>query len=128
VLKVYGYYTTDWKANLGAFVVFQSGQPWEKWSNALYGSSSTSTSLAAGRFAEPAGSRRSPSHWQIDLNYTQDFKVGSMPTLKFRADLFNVTDRQTGYRYQPYEFAADFGQPRSNFLPRRLQFSVRMDF
>lgn len=128
VLKLYGFYTTDWKANVGAFFVFQSGQPWEKWSNAFYGSTSTSTSLAASRFAEPAGSRRSPSHWQLDLNYTQEFKLGSMPTLKFRADLFNVTDRQTGYRYQPYDFAADFGQARSNFLPRRLQFSVRMDF
>jgi len=128
VLKFYGFYTTDWKANIGAFFVFQSGQPWEKWSNTYYGSSSTSTSLAASRFAEPAGSRRSPSHWQIDLNYTQEFKWGAMPALKFRADLFNVTDRQTGYRFQPYDFAADFGQARSTFLPRRLQFSVRMDF
>jgi len=128
VLKMYGFYTTDWKANIGAFFVFQSGQPWEKWSNAYYGSTSTSTGVAASRFAEPAGSRRSPNHWQIDLNYTQNFQWGSLPTLKFRADLFNVTDRQTGYRFQPYDFAADFGQARSTFLPRRLQFSVRMDF
>lgn len=128
VLKMYGFYTTDWNANVGAFFVYQSGQPWERWSCAFYGSTSTALGSCGSRFAEPAGSRRSPNHWQLDLNYTQNFQWGSLPTLKFRADLFNVTDRQTGYRFQPYEFAADFGQARSTFLPRRLQFSVRMDF
>ena len=59
---------------------------------------------------------------------TQNFKIGSLPTLKLRADVFNVLDRQTGYNIQQVEFAANYGQPRSYFLPRRVQLSLRMDF
>jgi hypothetical protein len=87
-----------------------------------------SASGAISSFAEPAGSRRSASHWQLDLNYTQDFKFGSLPTMKLRADVFNVFDRQTGYNIQPVEFSPLYGQPRSYFLPRRVQLSVRMEF
>ena len=32
MLKVYGYYTLNWNATAGAFLVAQSGQPWESWS------------------------------------------------------------------------------------------------
>ena len=31
LLKAFGYYTTDWDANIGAYFVFQSGDVWEKW-------------------------------------------------------------------------------------------------
>ena len=128
IFKMYGYYTTDWKANIGAFLVAQSGKPWETWSSSFYGQGTGSDSVASGAYAEPAGSRRSPSHWQLDLNYTQDFKIGSMPLVKFRADLFNVFDKQTGYNYGPFDYSALYGQPRSFYLPRRLQLSVRVDF
>ena len=128
IFKMYGYYTTNWKANIGAFLVAQSGKPWETWSSSFYGQGTGSDSLASGAYAERAGSRRSPSHWQLDLNYTQDFKVGSLPLLKFRADLFNVFDKQTGYNYGPFDYSALYGQPRSFFLPRRVQLSVRVDF
>ncbi|MFM7396126.1 MAG: hypothetical protein ACKO42_03290 [Gammaproteobacteria bacterium] len=76
IFKMYGYYTTDWKANVGAILVAQSGKPWETWSSSFYGQGTGNASLASGAYAEPAGSRRSPSHWQLDLNYTQDFKIG----------------------------------------------------
>jgi hypothetical protein len=128
IFKAYGYYTTSWKANIGAYLVAQSGKPWETWSSAFYGQGTGVDSIAAGSFAERAGSRRSPSHWQLDLNYTQEFKVASLPTLKFRADLFNVFDKQTGYNYGPFDYSTLYGQPRSFFLPRRVQLSVRVDF
>jgi len=124
IFKAYGYYTTNWKANIGAFLVAQSGKPWEPWSGTFYGQ----TPFLSTAYAEAAGSRRSPSHWQLDLNYTQDLKIGSMPLVKFRADLFNVLDKQTGYNFDPYDTNAFFGQPRSFYLPRRLQLSVRVDF
>jgi len=128
ILKIYGHYTTDWKANIGAYLVYQSGQPWETWSSNYYGNGLVNASAAISSFAEPAGSRRAASHYQLDLNYTQSFKFGSLPTLKLRADVFNVLDRQTGYNIQQVEFAANYGQPRSYFLPRRVQLSLRMDF
>jgi hypothetical protein len=128
LLKVFGHYTTDWKANLGAYFVFQSGQPWEKWSGTYYGLRVNNSYDTTSSYAEPAGSRRSASHWQLDLNYTQEFQVASLPTLKFRADLFNVFDRQTGYNIDPFDYSPQFGQARSFFLPRRVQLSLRVDF
>ncbi|AFU98714.1 TonB-dependent receptor [Simiduia agarivorans] len=128
IFKAYGYYTTDWKANIGAYLVFQSGQPWEKWSGAYYGLPDNSYYYTTNAYAEDAGSRRSPSHWQLDLNYTQNFAVYEGVTLKFRADLFNVFDRQTGYNYDPYDYSETFGQARSYFSPRRLQLSFGVDF
>jgi hypothetical protein len=54
--------------------------------------------------------------------------MASLPTLKFRADLFNVFDRQTGYNIDPVDYSPQFGQARSFFLPRRVQISLRVDF
>lgn len=127
LLKLYGHYTTDWKANVGAYFVFQSGEPWETWSSSYYGFGQSSY-YAISAFAEPAGSRRSASHWQLDLNYTQDFQFASLPTLKFRADVFNVFNRQTGYSIEPVDFSPLYGQARRNYLPRRLQLSVKVEF
>ncbi|GAB3036406.1 TonB-dependent receptor [Bowmanella dokdonensis] len=126
ILKVYGYYTTDWNANIGAYLLYQSGQPWEKWDPTYYGYAETVS--ATSRFGEPAGSRRSASHWQLDLNYTQDWVLNDTFTMKFRADLFNVFDRQTGYNIDPYFFDDTFGTPRSYYNPRRLQLSVGVEF
>ncbi len=123
VLKVTGYYTTDWDANVGFFLLFQAGDVWEAWDGREYGYSSSTI-----RFSEPAGTRRSPNHWQLDLNYTQDFEVSDGYTVEFRADMFNVFDNQTGYRYNPYVTSSTFGQPRSLFNPRRLQLSVNIGF
>ncbi|QHQ38791.1 carboxypeptidase regulatory-like domain-containing protein [Microbulbifer hydrolyticus] len=122
-LKVFGYYTLDWNANVGAFLTYQSGQPWEAWDGSIYGRSSDTM-----RYAEPAGSRRTGSHWQMDLNYTQDFKVLSDYTVKFKADIFNLFDRQTGYNPQPSVDSELFGEPRSRWSPRRVQLSLGVDF
>lgn len=121
-VKVFGYYTTDWEANIGAYFIFQSGEAWNAWDGSLYGYSSSTS-----RFAEPAGSRRGASHWQLDLNYTQDWVISDY-TVKFRADLFNVFDKQTGYNYNPYVTADSFGEPRNYYNPRRLQLSLIMQF
>jgi len=123
VFKAYGYYTTDWEANIGAYFIYQSGDVWEKWDGGVYGYSSDTI-----RYAEHAGSRRSPSHYQVDLNYTQDFVISGSYTLKFRADLFNVFNNQTGYSYNPYADSETFGEPRRLYNPRRLQLSAKIEF
>lgn len=128
LLKVYGYYTLDWEANIGAYFVFQSGQAWEKWSGAYYGLNPRGAYDAVSAYAEKAGSRRSSSHWQMDLNYTQDYVINPELVVKFRADLFNVFDRQTGYDIEPIDYATQFGKPRRWYNPRRVQLSVRVDF
>ncbi len=128
LLKVYGYYTLDWEANIGAYFLFQSGQAWETWSGAYYGLNPRGSYEAVSAYAEKAGSRRSSSHWQMDLNYTQDYVINPELVVKFRADLFNVFDRQTGYDIEPIDFATQYGKPRRWYNPRRVQLSVRVDF
>lgn len=75
-----------------------------------------------------AGSRRTGSHWQLDLNYTQNFQLSEMFVMNFRADLFNVFNRQTGYNFDPYAYSETFGEARSYYSPRRLQLSVNVAF
>lgn len=127
LVKVYGYRALPWRASAGLFAVAQSGQPWEAWSYEPYIAITTSTS-DSNRYAEQAGSRRSPSHWQVDFNYTQNVRLPSRMNLQLAADLFNVFDRQTGYDYQPSVHSSEFGRPRAYYAPRRLQIAARLQF
>jgi hypothetical protein len=127
LLKLYGTRTLPWRASAGVFFVAQSGQPWEKWSFEPYRALTTSTS-DTNRYAEKAGSQRSDSHWQLDLNYTQNFKLGERVNLQLAADLFNVFDQQTGYDIEPRFSNSEFGNPRLYYDPRRLQVAARLQF
>ena len=123
VLKAMGHYTTDWNADIGFKFVYQSGDVWEAWDGSVYGFSSSTI-----RYAEPAGSRREASHWQMDLTYAQNFNLTEEIVLKFKADVYNLFDNQTGYNYDPYVSNATFGDPRNLINPRRLQLSVNIGF
>ncbi len=127
MLKIYGYYSLNWNATAGAFLVAQSGQPWEEWSFEPYRALTTSTSDTA-RFSEPAGTRTTDAHWQLDLNYTQNVKLGERLNLQIAADLFNVNNRQTGYNFQPAFHDSAFNTPRDYFDPRRFQLAARLRF
>jgi hypothetical protein len=127
--KLYGSYLLPWNASFGAYFVMQSGQPWEAWDVEIYRQYTSSTSDTS-RYAEPAGSRRTSSHTQLDLNYTQNFYFGGDDryNLQFRADLFNVFDRQDGYDIQNKVNSAGFGDPRDYFNPRRIQLLAKFIF
>ena len=127
MLKLVATRHLPWKASVGVFGVAQSGQPWETWSYEPYRALTTSTSDTA-RYAEPAGSRRSDSHWQMDLNYTQNIKLGGRVNFQIAGDVFNLFDKQTGYNINPNFHSSTFGQPRSYFEPRRLQVAARLQF
>jgi hypothetical protein len=126
LLKVYGYYQLNWNATAGAYAIYQSGQPWEKWSYEPYIALTTSTS-DAGRYAEPAGTRTSPDHYQLDLNYTQNLRFQRY-NVQLVGDLYNVFDKQTGYNYDPAFHSSTFEQPRNYWSPRIFQFTVRFQF
>jgi Carboxypeptidase regulatory-like domain len=127
VLKIYGTRSFYWNGSLGLYGVAQSGQPWESWSYEPYRSLTTSTSDTI-RYSEPAGSRRSPAHWQLDANYTQNFKLKGRANLQISADLFNVFNKQTGYSFEPRVHNSAFGTARLYFDPRRLQVAARLQF
>jgi len=125
--KLYGVYNLPWNANVGGFAIFQSGKPWETWDFRPYSALTRSTSTTI-RFSERAGSNRSDSHFQADLNYTQNFNVFGGYNIQLRADLFNVFNTQTGYNIQPRFNLANFGEPLSQFNPRRLQLGIKAEF
>ena len=127
LLKIYGTRQLPWNASTGLFFVAQSGQPWEINSFEPYRSLTTSTS-DSNRFAEPAGSRRAPSHWQVDLNYTQNFNLTTRYVVQVALDVFNIFNRQDGYNIEPQAHNSNFGNPRNYFNPRRLQVAGRFLF
>ena len=127
LIKLYGYRELGWHASVGAFFVGQSGQPWQMQSYEPYRSLTTSTS-DSNRYAEPAGSRRSDSHWQLDLNYIQNFRLKDRLNLQLALDVFNVFDTQTGYNIEPQAHNSAFGTPRTYFDPRRFQLAARLQF
>ncbi len=122
MMKVYGYMDFKWRGRAGMFAVYQSGQPWEAWDSVAYGLPSYFSSTV--RFAEPAGSRRSASHWQLDVSYERSFEVTPSLDANLRFDVFNVFGRTTGYNMDPYVRNATFGQPRGYFHSRRVQITV----
>ncbi len=133
-LKLYGFYDLGWNAGIGAYFVYQSGQPWETWDVeyyrdqlTAYGSGSTSST---NRYSERAGSHRTSSHNQLDLNYTQNFYFGgdNRYNLQFRVDAFNVFDKQTGYNVNPVLSSSTYGETRSYFNPRRFQVMAKFIF
>jgi hypothetical protein len=126
-LKLYGYYQLAWQASMGAYVIAQSGQPWEKWSYEPYIALTTSV-VDTARLAEPAGSRRTAAHFQLDLNYTQDVRLAQRFRFQVAADLFNVFNTQTGYNIQQAVHQPTYGTPRSYFDPRRMQVAARFLF
>ncbi|MFP5246896.1 MAG: carboxypeptidase regulatory-like domain-containing protein, partial [Thermoanaerobaculia bacterium] len=127
LFKMYGSYNLPWRASVGAYGVYQSGHPWEMWSYEPYKHLTSSTSDSS-RYAEPAGRRRTPNHYQVDLNYTQNFPVFGNYNVQLAADIFNLFDKQTGYNPQPAVHAVDFGQFRSFYAPRRIQLAARFQF
>lgn len=127
LLKVYGSYLMPWGSRFGAFAFYQDGQPWESWDVEVY-RDLTSSSSSTIRFSEPAGSRRSSDHYQLDLSLTHDFRFADRYTLQVDLDIFNVMDKQTGYAIDPYVSSVTYGQPRKYWAPRRFQLALRFIF
>jgi hypothetical protein len=98
-LKANGIYTLPWHASMGAFFFYQSGQPYQIESVLPYRPLTGSTS-DTNRYAEPAGRRKSPSHHQIDLNYTQTFPLPHGLNFQVGVIVLNALDSQTGYDYE----------------------------
>ena len=127
LLKLYGSYMFPWNGSVGAYALYQSGQAWTPWNYELYNWSPDNDPGDTIKFAAPAGSRRAPSHSQLDLNYTQNIPFRSV-NFQLRGDVFNLFNQQTGYDPQPSVHSANFGQPQSYWAPRRFQVAAVVQF
>ena len=126
--KVYGTYQMPWDGSVGFYAIYQSGQPWEATNRFYYPVSIIGTSSSDTiRYAEPAGSRVTPSHYQLDLNYSQSLRVNRY-RIQLVGELFNVANKQTGYNYQPSQNSSAFGLPLSHWEPRRFQITAKIGF
>lgn len=126
VLKTYGSYDFKWNGTLGVLAFWQSGEAWEA-SDVEFYREYTGSSSSTNRFAEPAGSRTGPSHYQLDLNYLHRWQFSSV-NLSAYIDIFNLFDRQTDYNINSVLSSPNFGVGRSFFAPRRYQLGVKLDF
>ena len=98
IFKMYGTYFLPWNATTGFFASAQSGQVYQLESVLPYRALTGSTS-DTNRYAEVAGSRRSPFQSDLDLNYTQTIGLIRGANVQIAVDLFNVLNRQTGYNF-----------------------------
>ena len=131
-VKLYGSYSFPWNGKFGVFAVYQTGQHWQACSFKPYqalitATGSTSTSDTA-RYAESAGSRVNPTHFQMDLSYTQTFWQRKNMGLSATLDLFNIFNKQTATAYNPSVNSTTFGVPQTFMAPRRIQYGVRFWF
>ena len=130
--KLFGSYAFSWGGKLGVYAIYQTGLHWQAESYLPYkalilATGSTSTSDSA-RYAEPAGDRVMPDHYQVDLNYTQSFwKKGPMG-VEGTFELFNVFNRQTPYAYNQSVNGGQFGVPQAYMAPRRAQLALKAVF
>ena len=114
-VKSYGAYEFPWDASLGYLAYYQSGHTWaHQWASTFY--------------LEPRGSRETPSHFQLDLNYSQRVNITDDYGLLLRLDVFNVFDKQTGYNPQPRYDDSELGVYRSHENPRRVQLTASISF
>ncbi len=88
-VKLNSTYALSWHATIGAFAYYQSGQPYQLESYLPY-TNLTGYTSDTNRYAEPAGTRVSPSHHQLDLNYTQNVPMCRGLNLQFQVAVFNV--------------------------------------
>ena len=100
MFKMYGAYQTPWRGSLGAFFNYQSGQPYELWGHHYANPVLTGSTSDTSRYLEPAGTRRTPHHYQLDLNYTQNIGLPRGMNMQLIVDLWNALNRQTGYNYE----------------------------
>ncbi len=98
IIKLYGTYFLPWNATAGFFGVLESGQKYQLESALPYRNLTYSTS-ETDRYAENAGSRKTPMQSDLDLNYTQTFPLTRGLNFQLAVDVFNVLNRQTGYNY-----------------------------
>ena len=99
LVKLRGIYQLPWKASIGVFGVYQSGQPYQLESRLPFlalGGANSDTNM----YAEPAGRRKGPSSHNLDLNYTHNFPLVRGINLQLAVDVFNITDTQTGYNFE----------------------------
>jgi hypothetical protein len=128
VAKLFSSYSFPFHTTVGGYLRYQSGRPWEArlW-DPFYGTDYV--------YAEPAGTRTTPSWTNFDLLVSQAIPIGPT-TLVIEGRLFNVFNSQPALTVDQDLFINDdntganpnFGRATSYALPRRFVISATFNF
>ena len=133
-VKLFGTYKFFWQGQLGVFLNYQSGQPWQYQDYAFAGyaadkaAENLNSTSDTNRYAESAGSHVTAPHYFMDLSYTQIFWQTKRFKLEGMVDVYNVFNKQTGYNIQSSVHSANPGLAQTFYSPRRTQLGVRFLF
>jgi hypothetical protein len=128
VAKLFSSYTFPFHTTVGGYLRYQSGRPWEArlW-DPIYGTDY--------EYAEPAGSRTTPSWTNFDFLVSQTIPIGPA-TLVVEGRLFNMFNSQPALTVDQDLFVNDdntgpnpnFGRATSVAQPRRFVLSATFNF
>ena len=74
-----------------------------------------------------ANNIRGPGTWDFDLALSRVFEFGESQRLEFRAEAYNVTNSFRA-RNPDTELGSRFGQIRTSYAPRIMQFALKYLF
>ncbi len=126
--KIFANYTFPFHTILGGYFRVQSGRPWEaREFDPIYGTDY--------QYAEPAGSRTTPTWANFDFLLAQDIPIGET-SLRIEARIFNLFNSQPALEVnQDLWLSDDNTDPNPNFgagtsfaPPRRFAFSATYNF
>jgi hypothetical protein len=71
---------------------------------------------------------RAPNFEQWDLGVDKNFRVRENVALQFRSEFFNVLNHTNFRQPEPNFSSASFGTIRSTYIPRQIQFALKLIF
>jgi hypothetical protein len=69
-----------------------------------------------------------PGYQDYDISAYKSWKIGEMPSLTFRADLFNAFNRVNFGSVDTYDLDKNFGDVSSAYAAREIQLSLRLTY
>ena len=71
---------------------------------------------------------RAPNLVQWDLGVNKKFRIREQVALQFRSEFFNILNRTNFRPPEPNFSSAAFGTIRSTYIPRQIQFALKLNF
>ncbi len=126
VFKLFASYEILPNLSAGTYVRVQSGQPYEARGYGAYAGNNL--------YIEPAGSRKTPTWTNVDLQLSYGFPIAKIVTIRVEGRVLNVFNSQPAltvdnrYRLSDQSVNPAFEVPTSYATPRRFILSAIVDF
>jgi Carboxypeptidase regulatory-like domain/TonB-dependent Receptor Plug Domain len=71
---------------------------------------------------------RAPGLWQLDTGVSKTFSIREVARLQFRSEFFNLLNKTNFSPPTATTTSSAFGQIRSTYAPRQIQFALKLSF